>query len=119
MAVLGVLHRWTVFQNSSVKTQRALPGTYHGLRFGMVLHPQYRPEVYVEGVITRQDSLGESRGPRAVLNSVERMTRGYEIECRRTQEDLGIAQGQLRDYEAKLGSAFSHADYLHKLEAVA
>ncbi len=101
-----------------MKTQRVPLGKYHGLRFGMVLHPQYRPEVYVEGVITRQDSLGESRGPRAVLNSVERMTRGYEIECRRTQEDLGIAQGQLRDYEAKLGSAFPHADYLHKMEGL-
>ena len=52
-----------------VMQERRVPlGTYHGLRFGMVLHPSWRPQVYLEGAVTRQDSLGENRGPRAVLD---------------------------------------------------
>src|SRR5262249_22188527 len=39
---------------------------YRGLRFGLVLHPQWRPEVYLEGAIARQDTLSrEHQGPRA------------------------------------------------------
>ena len=29
--------------------------------------------------------------------------------------DLAIAQGQRRDYEARLGTGFAHAAYLHTL----
>src|SRR5262249_7663998 len=38
-------------------TQRFPLGTYRGLRFGLILHPQWRPEVFLEGAITRTDTL--------------------------------------------------------------
>ena len=47
-----------------MQDRRVQLGTYRGLRFGMVLHPQWRPQVFLEGAITRQDSLGEN-GDRA------------------------------------------------------
>src|SRR5208282_140500 len=79
-------------------------GTYRGLRFGMLLHPQWAPEVYLEGAITRSDTLSrDHHGPRAVLNALERLANGYGSECDRVQRDLGIAQSQLRDYQARLG----------------
>jgi N12 class adenine-specific DNA methylase len=103
-----------------VQQDRRIPlGTYRGLRFGMVLHPQWTPEVYVEGVIVRKDTLSrEHQGPRAVLNAVERLARGYGVEVERTRQDLGIAEAQLRDYEARLGQPFPHADYLDRLAAL-
>ena len=36
------------------ETTRVPLGIYRGLRFGMVLHPQFPPDVYLEGAITRQ-----------------------------------------------------------------
>jgi hypothetical protein len=91
-------------------------GTYRGLRFGMVLHPQWTSEVYLEGRITRQDTLSrEHQGPRAVLNAVERVGGGYRLEAERTQQDLGIAVAQLRDYQARVGQPFMHASYLDQL----
>ena len=48
-----------------VREQRRFPlGTYCGLRFGMVLHPQFAPEVYLEGRTTRLETLSrEHHGP--------------------------------------------------------
>ena len=103
-----------------VMQDRRVPvGTYHGLRFGIVLHPQWRPEVYLEGAMTRQDSLSrEHQGPRAVLNAVERLARGYGSECDRVRQDLGIAETQLRDYEARIGQPFAHAGYMEQLASL-
>ena len=33
-------------------------GIYRGLRFGMVFHPQFPPDVYLQGAITRQSGPG-------------------------------------------------------------
>src|ERR1043166_1453828 len=42
-------------------------GVYRGLRFGMVLHPQGPPDIYLEGAARRQSQLSrEHQGPRAV-----------------------------------------------------
>ncbi len=99
--------------------RRVALGTYRGLRFGMALHPQWTPEVYIEGATVRKDTLSrEHQGPRAVLNAVERLARGYGVEGDRTRQDLGIAEAQLRDYEARLGQPFPHADYLDRLAAL-
>jgi hypothetical protein len=44
-------------------TTRKPLGIYRGLRFGMVLHPQFPPDVYLEGAATRQSgSLREHQG---------------------------------------------------------
>ena len=93
--------------------RRIALGTYRGLRFGMVLHPQWTPAVYIEGATVRKDTLSrEHQGPRAVLNAVERLARGFGVESERTRQDLGIAEAQLRDYQARLGQPFLHDAYL-------
>jgi hypothetical protein len=91
-------------------------GVYRGLRFGLILHPHFPPDVYLEGAATRQSMLSrEHQGPRAVLNAVERLTNAYRSECDRIRQDLGIAESQLRDYQARLGKPFAHEAYLSEL----
>jgi N12 class adenine-specific DNA methylase len=97
-------------------TTRVPLGIYRGLRFGMVLHPQFPPDVYLEGAITRQSTLSrDHQGPRAVLNALERLAGGYGSECVRVRQDLSIAESQLRDYQARLGKPFPHDQYLNEL----
>src|SRR5581483_9861552 len=97
-------------------TTRVPLGTYRGLRFGLVLHPQFPPDVYLEGAITRQSTLSrDHQGPRAVLNALERLANGYGSEIVRVRQDLGIAESQLRDYQARLGKPFPHDKYLNEL----
>jgi N12 class adenine-specific DNA methylase len=94
-------------------------GTYRGLRFGMVLHPQWAPEVYLEGAMNRHDTLSrDHHGPRAVLNALERLANAYGSEMTRLRQDLSIAEGQLRDYQARLGKPFQHDQYLSELTSL-
>jgi N12 class adenine-specific DNA methylase len=98
------------------ETRRAFLGVYRGLRFGLVLHPHFPPDVYLEGAATRQSMLSrDHHGPRAVLNAVERLANAYVSECARVRQDLGIAESQLRDYQERLGKPFSHEAYLSEL----
>ena len=98
------------------ETTRVPLGIYRGLRFGMVLHPQFPPDVYLEGATTRQSMLSrEHQGPRAVLNALERLANAYGSECDRVRQDLSIAESQLRDYQARLGKPFLHDAYLSEL----
>ena len=78
----------------SVRETTRIPlGNYRGLRFGIVLHSQFAPEVYLEGATTRMATLSrDHHGPRAVLNALERLADGYGSECDRVQRDLGIAE---------------------------
>jgi hypothetical protein len=92
--------------------RRVALGTYHGLRFGLVLNPHFPPEVYLEGVIVRQDRLARDHaGPRAVLNALERLAAAYGADIARTRQDLSIAETQLRDYQARVGRPFDHDAY--------
>src|SRR5262249_41787194 len=44
--------------------RRVALGSYRGLKFGILLHPQWRPEVYLEGAVTRRDTLSrDHQGP--------------------------------------------------------
>jgi N12 class adenine-specific DNA methylase len=100
-------------------TTRVPLGIYRRLRFGMVLHPQFPPDVYLEGTITLQSTLSrEHQGPRAVLNALERLANAYGSECVRVRQDLAIAESQLRDYQARLGKPFAHEVYLSELTAL-
>ncbi len=94
-------------------------GIYRSLRFGLILHPQFPPDVYLEGAMTRQSGLSrEHQGPRAVLNALERLAGGYGPECLRVRQDIGIAESQLRDYQAQLGKPFTLDAYLSELTAL-
>ena len=52
---------------------------------------------------------------RAVLNALDRLAGGYDAQTATARQDLAIAQGQLRDYEARLGRPFAHEAYLADL----
>jgi hypothetical protein len=101
----------------AVDLKRRVPlGVYRGLRFGMALNPHFGPDVYLEGAATRLDSLSrEHHGPRAVLNALQRIAESYAPECERARKDLAVAEGQLRDYRARLGQPFEHEAYLAQL----
>ena len=101
------------------ETTRIPLGSYRGLRFGIVLHSQFPPDVYLEGATTRQSSLSrEHQGPRAVLNALERLATAYGSESVRVRQDLSIAESQLRDYQARLGKPFLHEAYLSELTSL-
>jgi N12 class adenine-specific DNA methylase len=98
------------------ETRRVSLGIYRGLCFGLVLHPHFPPDVYLEGAATRQTMLSrEHQGPRAVLNALERLANGYGSDCNRVRQDLVIAESQLRDYQTRLGKPFPHDAYLSEL----
>lgn len=91
-------------------------GTYRGLTFGVIVNPNFPPDVYLEGAMTRLSGLSkEHQGPRAVLNAMERIASGYAAETARIRQDLSIAESQLRDYQARLGQPFPHEAYLSEL----
>ena len=92
-------------------------GMYRGLRFGLVLHPQFAPELYLEGTITRHEILSrDHHGPRAILNALENLAASYgSTQCESTRKELAIAEAQLRDYQARLGAPFIHDAYLAEL----
>lgn len=99
--------------------QRQPLGRYRGLQFGIVLHPQWAPEVYLEGAASRKDTLSrEHHGPRAVLNALERLAGSYRTECDSLRQELAIAETQLRDYQARVGKPFPYDPYLTTLTAL-
>ena len=96
--------------------ERVALGIYRGLRFGMVLRPEFSPDVYLEGATQRQITLArDHQGPRAVLNALERLASGYDEQCSSVAKELSIAENQLRDYKARLGNPFPHDTYLERL----
>ena len=91
-------------------------GVYRGLTFSLVLHPHGAPDITVAGALARVSQLAQDfHGPRAILNAVERLVSSYATDREKTVRDLGIAQGQQRDYETRLGAAFAHTAYLDEL----
>lgn len=90
-------------------------GTYHGLEFGMVLHPYSPPEVYLQGDAIRHGNLARDAGPRAALNALDRVIESYPAQTEKASRELGVAQGQLRDYQARIGKPFAHDAYQRDL----
>jgi hypothetical protein len=91
-------------------------GHYRGLAFGLVLHAGGAAEVFLEGKATRRGMLSrDHRGPRAVLNALDRLADSCSGQCDATAQDLAIAETQLRDYEARRGRPFAHDGYLIEL----
>ncbi len=114
---LAVLGRVLDAMPATIREPSRVPlGTYRGLVFGLMRHPHHAPDVYLEGAITRVATLSrEHQGPRAVTNAIERLAGGYESQAATSRQELTIAQGQLRDYEARLGKPFLHEEYLAAL----
>ena len=98
------------------ETKRYPIGRYRGLDFGIVLHPGGAADVYLEGAAVRHGMLSrDHHGPRAVLNALERLSDSYGGQLATARRDLEIAQGQLRDYEARLDQPFEQKDYQEEL----
>jgi len=96
--------------------QRSPLGVYRGLKFGLVLHRDFPPDVYVEGATTRYDRLIRgTHGPRAVLNATERLCNALGSDIAGVKQDLSIAESQLRDYQARIGKPFNHEAYQAEL----
>jgi hypothetical protein len=101
------------------QTRRFPIGVFRGLRFGLILNPHYAPEVYLEGTATRHDALSrDHHGPRAVINALERLVSTYGPSCTSLRRDLSLAESQLRDYQGRMGTAFTHESYLTGLTAL-
>ena len=99
--------------------QRFPLGMYQGLQFGILLDPSFAPELYLQGAATRQEKLSRlHHGPRAILNALDRLAGSYETDCATARRDLTVAEGQLRDYQARLGAPFPHDIYLRPLTAL-
>jgi N12 class adenine-specific DNA methylase len=113
IAALG--ERLDALPERPAETLRHALGIFRGLRFGIVLHPGFAPEVCLEGATKRQTALSrEHRGPRAVLNALERLVDGYGRQLEDSRREIVVAEGQLRDYEARIGRSFEHET--HRLE---
>ena len=114
LAALG--HRLDALPEKVRESSRFPLGQYRGLAFGLVLYPGGAAEIFLEGAATRHGLLSrDHRGPRAVLNALDRLADSYPGQCDATTQDLAIAQGQLRDYDARRGRPFAHDAYLAEL----
>jgi hypothetical protein len=112
-------HRLDALPTKLRETGRFPLGQYRGLSFGLVQHPNGTAEVLLEGATTRQAMLSrDHQGPRAVFNAVERLAGTYDGQRDATAADLAIAQGQLRDYDARRGRPFNHDAYLAELTSL-
>ena len=60
----------------------------------------------------------DHRGPRAVMNAIDRLAGTYDGQCDTTAQDLAIARTQLRDHEARIGRPFAHDAYLAELTSL-
>jgi hypothetical protein len=101
------------------ETTRVPLGRYRGLGFGLVIRPDFPPDVYLEGETTRSQILSrDHQGPRAVLNALERLANEYGSECERVRQNIAITEGQLRDNRARLGRPFTLHSYMAELTAL-
>ena len=114
LSALG--HRLDSLPERVRETERHTLGRYRGLAFGLVLHPGGAAEVFLDGAATRQGMLSrDHRGPRAVLNALDRLAASYHGRCDDARQELTIAEGQLRDHQARIGQPFPHDTYLAEL----
>ena len=70
----------------SAKPRRFPLGRYRGLAFGLVLHAGGAADVFLEGKAVRHGMLSrDHRGPRAVLNALDRLAGSYAGQCDTTR----------------------------------
>ncbi len=95
---------------------RTVPvGTYRGLAYRFVLHPLGDTETYLDGQVMRRAELRDGAGARALLNALERIAASYGLERESAEQDKAVAEGQLSDYQTRIGAVFRHAEYGRQL----
>src|SRR5262249_34143221 len=98
------------------ETRRFPLGVYRGLEFGLMVHPHFPPDIYLEGTTAFQSGLlREHHGPRAIFNALERLAGNYETECDRIKRDISVAESQLHDYQKRFGMPFEEVDFFAQL----
>jgi N12 class adenine-specific DNA methylase len=101
----------------SVYESRKMPlGFYQGMTFGVIMHPQYPLDVYLEGAGLQMANLSrEHQGPRAIFNAVERLVANMPAKLAKLAQDRDAMENQLRDYQARLGKGFPLLEYQNEL----
>jgi N12 class adenine-specific DNA methylase len=98
--------------------RRFLLGKYRGITFGI----EYRwnnADVYLSGETEQRTQLSkESRGPKAVLNALNRITASYDERIESNAKELELSRTQLGDYEVRLGRPYTHSGYLDELTSL-
>jgi N12 class adenine-specific DNA methylase len=114
---IGILGKALDALPEKVTATRSFPlGRFRGLECGVVLHPNGAADAFLQGEVTRHTMLSrDARGPRAVLNALERLVGSYGDQRASASQELDIAKGQLRDYESRIGAPFPHDMYLEEL----
>jgi hypothetical protein len=113
--VIGLSDRLDRVPLSVSETRYIDLGAYRGMTFGIVLHPAYHPELYLQGdAVRRIDIRRDARGL-AVLNALDRLAGGYEGAAASTRQELEMAESQLMDFQKRQGAAFPHEPYLKEL----
>lgn len=96
--------------------QRFDLGKCQGLPFGIILRPMGAPDVFVEGAVSRLDTLSrDNPGPRAVLNALDRIMGSYGVQCEKARQEMAFVESQLSDFQARLGVSFPHRQYQSEL----
>ena len=99
-----------------VSETRTVPmGTYRGLAFGVYLHPLGGMEAYLDGQTIRRTELRDGAGGKALLNALDRLAGGYRLETERCEMDKAVAEGQLVDYQNRIGGVFRYGEYQREL----
>jgi hypothetical protein len=112
----GIGNRMSRMPEKVSETYRTKLGTHRGLEAGIIMHPLGGTEVYLDGKVRcRETLMRDNPGPRAVLNALERLADGYGDDIRHLKSEIAIKEGQLRDYESRLGKPFEHAEYASQL----
>ena len=112
----GIGERMKRMPEKVSETYRTRLGTFHGLEAGIILHPLGGTEVVLDGAVRcREQLIRDNPGPRAVLNALERLADGYEGDIRHLKAEIALKEGQLKDYESRLGKTFEHEEYASQL----
>jgi N12 class adenine-specific DNA methylase len=91
-------------------------GSFKGLEFGVILHPDGNPDAYLKGQATRCLRLHASKfGPRALINALSRLEETLTPDLERLSRDLSVSQSQLNDYSTRLNLPFIHEHYQNTL----
>jgi hypothetical protein len=112
----AVVDRMKQMPEKVSETYRTKLGNYRGLEASLILHPLGGTEVVLDGnTRCRETLMRDNPGPRAVLYALERLANGYDYDCWSIRAEFGVKQGQLRDFEARMGRPFEHAESMRLL----